>query len=139
MEYGVCKDADILNFWNQHKVVWACDQSKFGMEDEWFHYPLDIEDWLEWVYEAIQQCPPYTPNSEIETGFDCDDFADFFPAWCKAKHKANAVWEVWGETPQGGHAWNAIMTGEGMYEIEPQNGECWPFGANSGYKVIIAK
>ena len=139
VKFGVCKDVDILNFWKKHGVVWACDQSKFGMEDEWFHFPVDIANWLEWVYEALAQCPPYTSNSKAEAGFDCDDFADWFPAWCKAKHNANAVWEVWGDTKQGGHAWNAVMTDEGMYEIEPQNGEVWPFGTNPSYHAIISK
>lgn len=138
-EFGVCQDVDILNLWNKHEVVWACDQSKLGMEDEWFFYPVDIEDWMEIVYDCLDSCPPYTSNTREEAGFDCDDFADVFPAWAKMFWNCNAVWEVWGDTPQGGHAWNAVMTEEGMYEVEPQNGECWVFGTNPEYKAIIAK
>lgn len=145
IEFGVCKDSDILAFWNEHKVVWACDQSKFGMEDEWFHFPFHIADWLEVYYDYADVCPPYTSNTEEEAGFDCDDFADGFPAWAKLfsidllDKRANAVWEIWGDTPQGPHGWNAMMAGDGMYEIEPQTGEAFIFGSNPSYVAVIAK
>jgi len=140
IEFGVCKDTDILSFWKKYNVIWACDQSKFGMEDEWFHYPLDIADWLEIVYDCLDNCPPYTSNTQTKAGFDCDDFADAFPVWAKMFYGCNAAWEVWGDTPEGGHAWNAVMCGKNeMYEIEPQNGEVWVFGSNPSYRAIIAK
>ena len=32
IEYGVCKDIDILNFWNQHKIVWKLlDPKRIGV------------------------------------------------------------------------------------------------------------
>jgi len=144
VEFGVCRDIDILNFWDKHKVSWTAGP-KFGMEDTWFHYPLEAADWLEVYYDYATICPPYTPNTEEEAGFDCDDFADGFASWAKVYServlgkRVNAAWEIWGETPQGAHAWNAVKAGDGMYEIEPQTGEVWVFGSNPGYKAIIAK
>lgn len=139
LKLGRCVATDVLNFWNSHKIVWACDQSQFGMEDEYFFYPLDISNWLIIAYDCLDNCPPYTSNSAEEVGFDCDDFADALPAWSKMFYGVNAIWEVWGDTPQGGHAWNAMMTDDGMYELEPQTGEVWVFGTKPEYKASIAK
>jgi hypothetical protein len=130
--------ATIRDIWKQHNIVWACDP-QFDLEDYWFHAPASILTWQYWATEARAQCPSYTENSETQAGFDCDDFADFLPAWCKAKHRVNAVWEVWGICTGYGHAWNIVMCEDGMYEIEPQTGEAWKLGENPDYKAIIAK
>ena len=135
---GVAHGDTILQIWEQHNIAWAGGE-QFYLEDEWFHFPNDIADWLEIAYQARTQCPPYTSNSKETAGFDCDDVADFFPAWAKAKHGFNAVWEVWGDVPDGAHAWNIVMAGDGMYEVEPQTGDAWVLGTNSSYKAKLVK
>jgi len=135
---SVVHDDTILEVFQTHGIRWA-GAPEFSLEDEWFHFPNDIADWLEICYQARTQCPPYSSNSFEEAGFECEDFASFFPAWAKAKHGFNACWEVWGGALGGGHAWNVVMAGDEIYEIEPQTGETWLLGTNKGYKAIIVK
>ncbi|MBM4447516.1 MAG: hypothetical protein FJ023_09300 [Chloroflexi bacterium] len=109
----------------------------FGYEDDWYHFPADPEVWAEWCYKARSACPPYKSNTETHMGFDCDDFAKCFAAYCRQKGLSNAIWEVWGKTPAGRHAWNVFQCAENKYEIEPQTGEIWPLGTKSGWKAEI--
>ncbi len=110
-----------------------------GPEDDFYHFPKAIEKWMEWCYACRSECPPYEYNTPTEVGFDCDDFAACFAAYCRRKKYSNAVWEVWGTWDGGGHAWNVVQCPEGKYEIEPQNGIVWPWGTDPNYKATHIK
>jgi len=109
-----------------------------GREDDWYHC-ADIENVMEWCYACRSECPPYESNSNLAQGFDCDDFAKCFAAYCRRKNLTNAVWEAWGESPNGYHAWNIIRCPDGTYEVEPQTGETWVLGSKPSYKARVLK
>lgn len=53
---------------------------------------------------------------------DCDDFAWLFKAEA-TKRGLNGVGFIIGKIPQGGHAWNVVLTIEaGLCQVEPQTG-----------------
>lgn len=106
-----------------------------GPEDPWYHYPEKAWIWAEWCYLCRSECPEYTPNTETEQGYDCDDFADDFTAFCKRHKLSNAVWQVWGDSPGGGHAWIVFQCSGEKYELEPQTGVIWLFGSDPGYRI----
>jgi hypothetical protein len=105
-----------------------------GPEDNWY-FCADISDIMDWCYACRSECPPYTSNSQTKQGFDCDDFAACFAAYCRRKGYSNAVWIAWGLCDGGGHAWNVVQCPDGKYEIEPQTGEVWVFKSNPSYTV----
>jgi len=104
--------------------------------DAWYHFP-SLEDWVEAAYEFHMECPPYESNTREVAGWDCDDFADDFPLMCKKHKRWNSVWAVWGNTPQGRHAWNLFVTPDGAYEMEYQTGEVWIAGDNPDYQATM--
>ena len=112
----------------------ANELDNIGYRDGWY-WGVDIETWMEWCYEALDGCPPYTLDSETGRGFNCDAFAEEFAAYCKRTYQANKVWAVWGDTPQGYHAWSLVQGFDDWYEIEPQNGEFWVYDTNPRYKA----
>lgn len=73
-------------------------------------------------------------------GRDCDDFADAFDlaaSWQVRSCNIEAAPVVgciyvtqsyaWANVPAGGrHALNCVLTDEGLYIVEPQNGQCCP-------------
>lgn len=109
-----------------------------GREDDWY-FCAPIEDVMDWCYACRSECPPYSYNTQTEQGFDCDDFAKCFAAYCRRKNLSNAVWEAWGNHNGTGHAWNVCQCPNGLYEIEPQTGEVWVFGSNPAYKATLIK
>lgn len=100
-----------------------------------FYWGTDIDTWRDWAFEALQGCPEYQTESATQRGFNCDDYADEFPAYCKRTYQANAIWAVWGRTPGGYHAWNLVAAADDWYEFEPQTGEVWVFGTNPDYQA----
>lgn len=144
MEKDVIHANDILRIFREHNIIWACDP-KYSLEDMWFHYLKEPEAFMEIYYDFASVAPPYKSNTKEDAGYDCDDFASCLPAWVKlfspkiTGQRINAVWEVWGETPEGPHGWTIFMNKHGMYETEPQQGFVWPLGANPSYKAVIAK
>lgn len=53
--------------------------------------------------------------------FDCDDYAWVLKALA-SKEKLNSIGFVIGWA-RGLHCWNIVLCNEGIYQIEPQNGE----------------
>ena len=117
-----------------YQFLYDNDLEYLGCRDKWYS-GIDIETWQEWAFEALQGCPEYQTESETQRGFDCDDFAEEYPAYCKRTYMGNAVWAVWGQTSQGYHAWNVVWAADGWYELEPQTGEVWVFGTNPNYQA----
>lgn len=109
-----------------------------GPEDG-FYFCASIENVHQWCQDCRSECPPYSSNTETEQGFDCDDFADCFAAYCRRKGLTNAIWRIWGDTPTNGHARNVCQCPDGKYEIEPQTGEVWVFGSDPNFKARCIK
>lgn len=112
--------------------------SNTGAEDEWYHC-AEIKQVMQWCYACRSECPSYESNSESEQGFNCDDFAKCFAAYCRRKKYSNAVWEAWGDCDGVSHAWSVVQCPDGKYEIEPQTGVVWPFKSNPNYKARVIK
>ena len=102
--------------------------------DNWY-WGTDIDTWRDWAFESLQGCPEYQTETATQRGFDCDDFAEEFVAYCKRTHKANGIWAVVGWTPQGYHAWVVVEENGEKYEFEPQTGEVWVYGTNPDYQA----
>ena len=126
---------DVMDHHNWVKEFREANLVGHSPRDSWFWYPKDRATWIKWCDEARAEAPPYNQPTETERGWDCDDSADWFDAWCKARHMANAITHVWGMTPQGRHAWNIVQIESGKWEFEPQTSECWLFGTNPDYKA----
>ena len=52
---------------------------------------------------------------------DCDDFAWYYKGLA-SKEGINGVGFVIGRSVGGVHAWNILLTSDGIYQLEPQNG-----------------
>ena len=84
------------------------------------------------IQEFFSGLPPYESITAKKPGWDCDKAAHAFVTFMY-RHKINRVWEVWGDTPSGYHAWNVFGNEHGTFEVEPQTAEMWAFGENPSY------
>jgi len=102
--------------------------------DDWYWYP-DTDSWVNIVLEAIDTAPSYKSITNKQRGYDCDKFARHLCDYAATKYMINSCFEVWGDSPQGYHAWNMIITSNGIFEIEPQNCSIWELGKNKSYII----
>ena len=57
-----------------------------------------------------------------ELDIDCDDYARWAAADARRLFNIQGVWECWGDTPAGYHAFNIALTEEGFFLFEPNAG-----------------
>ncbi len=113
----------------------------FKTRDDFYWVP-DENTCISILKEAHASAPAYVSITAIQPGYDCDKFAHHFCDVAYLK-KVNFVFEVWGSTPEGMHAWNVFITyeikdGETVFvafEAEPQNAEIWEIGTNPNYQI----
>jgi len=98
------------------------------IDDELLYY-LTEEDWLPILKEASANLPQYQPDR-----FDCDNFSIAVIAHISEKYRLNSCGMARGESPQGYHAWNVILTEHGPKFFEPQTGKLFEFNAG-GYSA----
>lgn len=103
------------------------------MRDSWY-WAADANTCIEWIREAHATAPKYKPITKNQRGWDCDKAAhrlvSFFYERCHTR-----IWEVWGNTPQGPHAWNVFDNECGRFEVEPQTADVWEIGTNPQYEI----
>lgn len=70
-----------------------------------------------WRREVLPVLPPYKHDL-----WDCDDYATTFKAWF-SRYYGNGVGIAFGKDEHGRpHAWNLVLTDEGIVDVEPQLG-----------------
>ena len=60
---------------------------------------------------GLKKMTPYLvfPAQNVGEGCDCDDYAKMASATASFKFKVSGYFQVWGEMPLGGHAWNLAV------------------------------
>ncbi len=87
------------------------------------YYYVNGEKWaevMEYIYFKVEK-PKY-----IEARMDCEDFAFWMKGMVSGFFGLNWFGVVFGESPMGYHAWNILMTENGVMYFEPQTGEFFP-------------
>ena len=115
-------------------------RSKFNMtvnmRDDYVWY-VSENDWIEIIKGAHSTAPAYRAVTANQRGFDCDDFARHLRDYAACEYMIKGVWECWGYTSFGYHAWNLFLTPGGLFETEPQNAEIWLAGSNLDYTISL--
>jgi len=66
----------------------------------------------------------YPADNYVAEVADCDDYAMWAASDARRIFKVNGIFQVWGDTPLGFHAWNIARVGDGYYRM---------FDANAGF------
>ena len=97
------------------------------------YWAADADTCMTWLIEFHSQMPPYRSITSKHPGYDCDKAAHDCVSHFYRKGW-NRIWEVWGDTPNGFHAWNVIDNALGRFEAEPQAARVWADGTNPKYR-----
>ena len=94
-----------------------------GPVDEYYAVP-NIADYNAWLRKDGTSNKPYVANTEVVSGFDCDDFSWVLRNRARMKHG----WLATGVIANRKHAWSwaVVHQGDGVpviIEIEPQTDE----------------
>jgi len=100
------------------------------------YWAADADTCVRFIEQCHDESPPYVRITKKKKGFDCDKFAHWFVSFFY-RLGWTRVWEVWGDTPGGFHAWNVVDNAEGRFEVEPQHADAWPFGENPKYRIKL--
>jgi len=98
------------------------------------YWYLTLADWYQVLSETRRNMPAY-----IHDRFDCDSFAIVTMARVIFNNKINTCGVAIGNAPgYGYHAWNAVLTPDGLYYFEPQTGEFWKVeGQTANYQAHL--
>jgi len=106
-----------------------------AIRDGWY-WAVDANTCIDWLREAHTAAPAYRPITKKKRGVDCDKFAHWLVSFFYIRAH-NRIWEVWGNTPQGFHAWNVLDNELGRFEVEPQRCDIWGIGTNPDYQIVF--
>jgi len=90
------------------------------------------EDWGRIFTDILCNMPKYTKDK-----FDCENFGMLVSARVSEKYKLNTCGIVVGNSPWGYHGYNMFLSDQGLFYLEPQNGEVYSVVEDSGYKAQI--
>lgn len=99
------------------------------------YWAADADTCNDLLYQCYAAAPRYVSVTAKQRGVDCDKIAHILVSFFY-RRGYQRVWEVWGMTPDGPHAWNVIDNADGRFETEPQECDIWAFGSNPHYRIM---
>lgn len=95
-------------------------------------YCVSHSDWGRVFGDVLLNMPKYTADK-----FDCENFALLVTARVAEKYRLNSCGIAIGDSPWGYHGYNIFLSDAGLFYLEPQNGDVFPVGEDSGYKADL--